>query len=152
MSVVHAVRVHDPGHHARIRAEVRRRDVHLRADDYADLGGISAGEPLKLAFRQAARVDDNATLGAAVRQVDHGAFPCHPHRQRLHLVEANEGAVADAAFHGPAGVVVLHPVAREHLGVAVVHADGEVDGQLAPAQLEDLEEVRVQVQQPGNFS
>src|SRR3989304_3339424 len=50
VAVVHAVGIHDPGHDAGVRAHVRRRDVAIRAEEDADLGGVAAGEALQLAL------------------------------------------------------------------------------------------------------
>ena len=64
-------------------------------------------------------------------KIDERALPGHPHRQRLHLVEADVGVVADAALGRAAAKVVLDAVAGEDLDAAVVHLHREVNGQLA---------------------
>ena len=69
-------------------------------------------------------IADDAALGAAERNVDQRAFPGHPHRQRLDLVERHVGMEADAALARSARQVVLHAIAGKHAKGAVVHADG----------------------------
>src|SRR5262249_59213244 len=83
---------------------------------------------LQLAHGEPARIDDHAALGAAVGDVDDGALPGHPHRQRFDLVQGDVWVVPDAALGGAAIDVVLDAVAGEDLYAAVVHLDGEVAG------------------------
>src|SRR5690606_18650870 len=139
VALVHAVRVHDPGHDLRVGPEVRRRDVHGRADDDGNFGSVATGEALQFAHAELVRVDDNAALRASIRQVHHGTLPGHPHRQRAYFVEADVWAVADAALHRAAGFVVLDAEAREHPRRAVIHAHREVRGQLPLGVGEDLD-------------
>src|SRR5262249_17473068 len=70
-------------------------------------------------------------LAAAERQIHDGRLPGHPRRERAHGVDRFVGMKTDAAFRRPARVVVLHAEPLEHLHVAVIHADGERDVQLA---------------------
>src|SRR5262249_37610133 len=102
------------------------------------------GHVLQLAHGQLSRVDDHAALGAAVRDVDHGALPRHPHGQRLDLVQRHVGVVADAALGRPAVDVVLDAVPGEHLDPAVVHLDREVAGELALPLAQDLPQLGLQ--------
>src|SRR5206468_12381658 len=67
VALVHRVGVEDPGHHRRVGADVRCRDVLLRADLVDDLAREAAGHPLELAGRELLRVDADAALGAAER-------------------------------------------------------------------------------------
>ena len=146
---VHRVGVHDPGHRLGVGVHVRRRDVLLRADDDADLGGVAPGQPLELLERQLLGVDDDAALAAAVRDPDDRALPGHPHRQGLDLVEADVLVVADAALGRTAAEVVLDAVAGEDLDAAVVHLHREVDDELAARLTEDLAQSGIQVQALG---
>ena len=143
MTLVHRVRVEDPGHHARVGADVRRRDVLLRADLVDDLAREAAGHALELAPRKLLRIADDAALRAAERQAHERALPRHPHRERLDLVAGDVRVVADAALRRAARDVVRDAVALEDGHRAVVHRDGDrdLDGLLAP--LEDVDQVRV---------
>jgi hypothetical protein len=81
--------------------------------------------------RRALGVDDHAPLGAAERQVHHGALPGHPHREADTLLAGHAGMEAEPALVGPADAVVLGAVAGEGLDGAVVALDGHghlVDG------------------------
>ena len=113
--------VRDPGHDLRIGVHVRRRNVLGRADDDGDFARVAAGHALDFAEAHARRVADDAALGPAIGQADHGALPRHQHRQRLDFIEGDARMVAHAALGGPALGVVLHAVALEHLHAAVVH-------------------------------
>ena len=128
--VVHGVGVHDPGHGLGVGIHVGRGDVAVGTDERADLRREPAGEPLDLPNAQLLGVDNDAALGTAVRDVDAGALPAHPHGQCANLVQRHVLVIADAALPGPAADVVLHAVAGEDLHAAVVHGDGEVDGEL----------------------
>ncbi len=128
--------VHDPGHDLAGGVDVGRGHVLPGADYGADLAGVAPGEVLQLVEGELFGVDDDAALAPAVGEAGDGALPGHPRRQGPDLVEADVGVVADAALVGAEGVVVLHPVAGEHPPAAVVHLDGEVDGELALAGAE----------------
>ena len=75
------------------------------------------------------RIADHAALGAAQRDVDDGALPGHPHRQRANGVDGLLRVEADAALARAARIVVLHAEAAEDLYASVVHVarDGEVE-------------------------
>ena len=130
-AVMHAQGVHDPGHDAGVCANVGGGNIALRADDQADLGGITAGHALELAFRELFWIDDHATLGAAVGDADYSVLPGHQHCQRPDLVQSQVRAEANTALGWAAGVVVLHPIAGENAGRAIVHAHGEINRELA---------------------
>ena len=110
---VHRVRVHHPGHDLAVGVHVGRRDVALRADDDADLAGVAARHALELLQREQLRVDADAALGAAVRQVHGRALDRHPGRQRHHFLERHVGVVAHAALARAARQVVLDAKALE---------------------------------------
>ena len=136
VALVHRVRVEDPRHHRRARADVGRRDVLLRPDLVDDLGRVAARHPLELADRERLRVADDAALRAAERQVHQRALPGHPHRERLDLVERDGRVVADAALRRAAGDVVRDAPAGEDAHGAVVHRgrDRDLDRLLALAE------------------
>ena len=67
-----------------------------------------AREALQLALRlSVAGIAGDAALGAAEGDVDHGGLPGHQRGERLASSTSTVGVVAQAALHGPAGVVVL---------------------------------------------
>ena len=123
MAVLHAVGIHDPRHDLRIGAHVRCWDIAVRADDDADLGGIAPRQALELGLRQRSRVDHDAALCPAERQVDDRAFPRHKQRQRPYFIQRDAQAEAKASLHGAPRVVVLHAVAGEDARTAVIHRD-----------------------------
>src|SRR5512143_735849 len=57
---------------------------------------------------QVVRIADDAALRATERDVDDGALPRHPHRERADRVDGFLRVEADAALARSAGVVVLH--------------------------------------------
>jgi hypothetical protein len=124
---VHRIRVHNPGHRLGIGVDVRSRDVPLGADQDGQLRGEAAGQALEFAQAELARVDHDSALAATERHADDGAFPGHPHRQGLDLVEVDVLVVPDAALRGAARKIVLDAVAGEDLDLAVVHLHREVD-------------------------
>src|SRR5207244_10127508 len=99
---LHADRVHHPGHDLGVGVDVRSGDVAIRADDDADLARVAAGEILELVAAEILGVDDDATLGATVRNTDHGALPRHPHSQRFDFLASHARVVADPTLGGAA--------------------------------------------------
>ena len=81
------VRVHDPRHRLRVGAHVGRRDVVVGADVRAERVGEAARDALQLGARDRVRVELDAALAAAERQVHERALPRHHRRERLHVVE-----------------------------------------------------------------
>ena len=98
---VHGVGVHHPGHGLLVGVDVGRGNVFFRPDELDQLRGVAAGHALQFALRHLVRIADDAALGAAEGNVDHGALPGHPAGQGAHFVEGDVGRVADAAFRGP---------------------------------------------------
>src|SRR3989304_4312588 len=74
VATVHADRVHDPGHDPFVRPHIGGGDVLAGTDDDAYLRGVAPGEGLQLRGGESLRVNDDAALGAAVRQVHNGAL------------------------------------------------------------------------------
>ena len=145
----HRERVHDPGHVLGRRVDVGRRDVAVVAEDDGDLGRVAPGQPLVLVHRERLRVDRDAALGAAEGDVDDGALPGHPHRQRLDLVERHARVEPDAALGGPARDRVLHAVAREDLDLLVVQLDRDRDDQLPLRRAQQLARAGVELEELG---
>jgi hypothetical protein len=133
---VHRVGVHHPRHDLRVGIHVRRGNIGVRADDDADLAGVAARDLLEFLQRELLRVDADAALGAAVRQVDGRGLDGHPGRQRHHFFQRDVGVEAHATLARAAAHVVLHAVALEVGDGAVVHLDRHVDDQRALGALE----------------
>ena len=150
MSLVHRVRVEDPGHHRPVRADVRCWNVLLGADLVDDLARVAPCELFQLPARQSLRVADDAAFRAAERDSHQRALPRHPHGECLDLVQRDVGVVANAALGRPPRDVVRDAIALEDLGRAVVHRHrhGDLDGFLALAEHGD--EVRVDVERVGH--
>ena len=143
---VHGVGVHHPGHGLLVGAHVGCGNVLFRADELHQLGGVAAGHALQFALRHLVRVADDAALGSAEGDVDHGALPGHPTGQRADFVERDVGRVADSAFARAARDGVLHAVAGEDFDAAVVHHDRDVDDQFAGGLAQHLPHAFVEVQ------
>ena len=146
---VHGVGVHEPGHHLGVRVHVRRGNVALRPDEDLDLGEEATAERLQLLLAQLLRIDDHATLAAAVGDADDRTLPGHPHREGLDLVDADVLVVADPALRRAAAQVVLDAEPREHLDRAVVHLHREVDRQLPARLAEHAAQAGIQVEALG---
>ena len=130
-AVVHGVGIHHPGHHFGVGADVRRRNVFLWPDDEADFAGVAAGQSLQFTFRQFERIDADAALGTAVRQVDRGALDGHPGGQGHHFVQIDVRVEADTAFARPTRQVVLYAETFEVTDGAIVHLQRDIDNQSA---------------------
>ena len=127
---LHRERVHDPRHDLGGRVHVRRRDVRLRSHQHADLGGEPPGQALELTVAQRRGVDGDTALGAAVGEVRERALPCHPHRERLDLVDVGRRMEPETTLGRTASHVVLDAVSLEHADAAVVHLHRETHDQL----------------------
>ena len=143
--------VHHPAHHLRGGAHVRGGDVLADADVLPHLLHPAAAQAFLLADRERGRVDDDAALAAAQRDVRHGAFPGHPGRQRAHHVERLGRVEADAALVGAARVVVLDAEALEDLDRAVVHAHRDAEVELAHRPAQHFGDLRVEVELLGHL-
>ena len=62
----------------------------------------------------------NAAFRAAVGNIDDGALPRHPCRQRCDLVQRYAHVEADSTLRRTTRRVVQHPVSREHLDLELV--------------------------------
>ena len=95
------------------------------------------------------RIDGDASLGAAVGNVDHCGLPSHEGRQRADFVQVDLGMVAEAAFHRSAGVVVLHAIADERADLAVVHLDAICTDDFALGRQQQLPHVLAEIHAVG---
>ena len=134
---MHRDRVHDPRHRLGVRADVGRRDVRVGTDDPLELGREAPRHGLQLLRAHRGRVAGDAALRAAERDVDEGALPGHPHRERADVVEVGRGVEAEAALGRSTRDVVLDPIALEDLERAVVALHREVDGVLTLRHAQD---------------
>ena len=107
-----------------------------RADAEADLAGVAPGDALELLAGKQFRVDTNAALGPAVRQVDRGVLDRHPAGQRHHFLQRDVLVVAHAALAGTAREAVLDAESLVVGDRPVVQLDRDVDHEaaLGPAQ------------------
>src|SRR5579884_2843909 len=76
-------------------------------------------------------IADDAPFSAAIGDSDHGAFPAHPHSQRLHLIQRHLGAVANAALSRTAIHVMLNTITCKRPDSTIVEPYGEMNGKLA---------------------
>ena len=141
---VHRDGVHDPGHRLGVGADVRRRDVRVRADDPLELRREPAGQRLELLRAHRARIAGDASFGAAERDVDQGRLPGHPHRQRTDIVKVGPRVEPKATLRRPSRDVVLDAVALEDLDRAVIPLDREVDRELALGHAQHGTEARLE--------
>ena len=127
VTVALAELVHHPRHRLRVRVHVRRGDVAVDAEDVRD----HPREAALLRLAHQVRLTLDATLRAAERKVGDRRLPRHQRGERAHLVDVGLRVVTDAALVRAARAVVLHAVAVEHHEPAVVHANGNLNRQLA---------------------
>ena len=144
-----SVLVHHPGHHLGVGVDVRRRDVAGRAEDLLDLVHERARDLLELGALELVGRAVDAALGAAEGDAGDRGLPGHQRGERADLVDVDLGVEADAALVGPAGAVVLDPVAGEDVDLAVGELDRDLDGDLAVRGPEHDPEVVGELQAVG---
>ena len=144
-----AVLVHHPGHHLGVGVDVRRRDVAGWAEDLLDLVHERAGDLLELGALELVGGAVDAALGAAERDAGDGGLPGHQRGEGADLVDVDLGMEADAALVGAAGAVVLDPVARVDVDLAVGELDRDLHGDLAVGRPEDDPQVVGELQAVG---
>ena len=133
LGVAHGLRVgvHKPRHRLGVGAHVGRGDVNLRADHGEQLVHVAAGDALDLSLRVFGRIEGDATLRAAVGQVEERGLPRHEHGQRTNLFHVHALRIAHAALARATAPVVLNAVAaKDGLG-AVVALDRHSHGDFA---------------------
>src|ERR1039458_9196820 len=84
---VHGVCVHHPGHDLFVGIDIRRGNVFFGSDEFDQFGGVAPGHALDFAHGHFVGIADHAALGAAERNVDHGALPGHPTGEGADLIE-----------------------------------------------------------------
>ena len=127
---VHRVGVHDPGHGLLVGAQIGRGNIALGAEPLAQFRGVTAGDAFEFAPGKLRRIANDAALGAAKGDIDHGAFPGHLAGQRADFVQRHVGRESDAALARPAHQRMLHAIADEHFEVAAIEHHRNVDGDL----------------------
>ena len=93
-----AVGVHEPRHDLWGGADVRRRNVLVRADQRKDFRGVPSGEPFKLGVGQRMGIDRDAALCPSIGKSRERGLPRHPHGQRGHFSEVDVLMVTKAAL------------------------------------------------------
>ena len=77
MPVDETIRIHHPGHHLSVGAQVRSGDIAINGQDMLDVLGVAAGHFVKLYLTHRARVALNAALGPAEGDVNQRGLPGH---------------------------------------------------------------------------
>ena len=124
MPFVGGVSVHDPGHGLLVGAHVGRGNIGFWADEGEKFVGETSGEGFELAGVHRSGVAGDATFCAAEREIHERALPTHPHGECGDFAEFDVWRVADTAFAGAEGEVVLDAMSGEGVNLAIVHPDG----------------------------
>ncbi len=119
--------IHEPAHILSVGAHVRGRDVDAVTESVIEGADITADQTFAFADGEIARINNDAALAAAERDVRDGAFPGHLHGQHADSVDGFVGSEAETAFVRAQSVVVLYAEAVEDLQGAVIHADRDAD-------------------------
>src|SRR5258708_6111677 len=146
VSDLHRIGIHHPRHHLSIGVDIGGGDVAVRSDQNRQLAGKAPSHPLQLAAGHLLRIADHAALRATVGDVHYRAFPGHPGRQRLHLIQADVGVVADSTLRRSEGKAVLDPISLEDANRAIVHSGGNADDQTALRLDENLPNAGVELE------
>src|SRR5271166_6161447 len=125
---VHRVGVHHPGHGLLVGADIRRWNIALGAQPIRKFGGVAPGEALEFTAGHFARVANDATFGAAKRDVYHRAFPGHPGGERAYFINADIRGKTNSTLTGPPYGGVQHAIPGENFELSAVHADRDVQG------------------------
>jgi hypothetical protein len=97
------------------------------ADIPGDNPDPAAAEALLFPGAEIVGVADHAALTAPQGDIDHGAFPGHPHGQGADRIDRLLGMEPDAALAGAPGIVVLTAETAKNTDASVVHADGNAE-------------------------
>src|SRR5262249_14252480 len=106
-------------------------------------------DSLQLAMAELARINRDPALRPAIGQIHNGRLPSHECRQRANLVHVHLRVIAQAAFHGPTRVVVLHAVANQRSQLATVQLNGDFDLHLAARNDQELPHIVGQIKMVG---
>src|SRR6266700_1449566 len=142
---VHGVGVHHPGHSLLVGSHIGRWNIFFRAQKFNQFSGITAGQFLKFGESKFFGVYDDAALGSAEGNVNHGAFPGHPASQGADFIQRNVGRVTHAAFGWAACDGMLHAEAGEYFQRSVIHSNGDMDDDFPLGITQDLPQPFIQV-------
>src|SRR5437763_379746 len=143
---VHGIGIHHPGHDLLVGAHIRGGNILFRPDEFHEFGGVAAGDPFQLGERKFFGIADDATLGAAKRDIHYRALPGHPACQGADFIEGDVRGITDAAFGRAAGDGVLHAIAGKNLDAAILHGYRDVHDDLAGGIAQDLPQAVVEVE------
>ena len=143
---VHGIGIHNPSHGLLVGVHIRSRHVFLWPDELHQFRGVAAGHALKFAHRHPVRIADDAALGAAKWNIDHGAFPSHPTRQRPHFVQGDIRRISNSTLGRPAGNGMLHTESGKNFQLPTVHHDWNVNDDFAVGISKNLPDPIVQVE------
>src|SRR5688500_789236 len=125
------VRIHHPTHNLLVRPHVGRRHISVRSDKIDEFLHVAAGEMFELRFRQLLWIDNDAALGAAIRQADERALPTHPHRERGDFANGDVLMKTNTALRRTGGKIMLDAIPFEDSDAAITPADGQRDCETA---------------------
>ena len=144
------VGVENPGHVLGGGANVGGHDIDLRPDKGGHFLGEAPGQAFLLPHAHGAGVTGDAAFSSAVGKSHEGTFPVHPHRESSDLANVDIGVETKAPLHGATGEVVLNAVAEEDLGAAIVHGDGQGDGNEALGPFATLADSGIEFEKIGD--
>ncbi len=99
----------------------------MGTDILGDLADPAAAELFMLSGAQIVRIAHDAAFTSAQRDIDHRAFPRHPHREGTNDIDIFHRMETDSPFAGAARIVMLNPEPPEYPDLAVVHANGDAE-------------------------
>src|SRR5450432_2054921 len=144
---MHRIGIHDPRHRLLIGIHIRSWHILLRAYEVEEFGGVAACHPLEFTEGHLLWIADDATFGPAKWNVDDGALPGHPRRQRAHFVDGHVWRIPDSALGKSARKIVLDPIALEDLHATRIHSRRDIDLQFSIGDPKYGVEVRIKFQQ-----
>ena len=148
----HGHGVHDPTHDLGIGIDVRGGNVAVRSNHRSDREGVASSQSLQFATAERRGIDTDATLRAAVGDIDDGALDGHVGTERGDLIDVHTGVKTDAALARTPRGAVLDPPTVEHLDFAGVHANRDRDFEDPLGGDDSLDQTFVQAEQvPGRL-
>src|SRR5665213_1826828 len=143
---MHGVGIHNPRHGLLIGTHIGRRNILFGADELYQFGGVAPSHPLQLSLRHLSRIADDAALRPAEGNIHDSALPSHPTGQRSYLVERNIRRIAHTTLAGAPCNGMLNTIAGKDLNRTIVHADGNINRDLAHRQAQDLHNPRIKIE------
>src|SRR5512139_2688937 len=133
-----------PDHYLLVGIDIGGRDVFERPYIVRYGAYVPPRDLFKFIPAQFLRVDDDAAFRAAEGNIYYGTFKYHKKGQVPDMVNSELRVEPQSPFGGSSGIIVLHPVADEHLYLARIHPHREMDGERAPWHIEKVEFIRCQ--------